>query len=123
MQRTDLWGSLGLGLQYNAFTYNVYGVSVLTYIAQLEKPPFELKDTEKQALRKAASGPGNWISPQDCWYLQQCSGQARSLASIQHVAWAAQVRTATWEDNILQRARDLKRLQHETIVIGRCATW
>jgi hypothetical protein len=42
--RVCLWGSQHLGLQYAAMTYNVYAVSVLMYVAQLEEPHIALKN-------------------------------------------------------------------------------
>ena len=81
-QRACLWGSQKLGLQYAARTYNTFAVPVLSYISQLEQPPSYVFEVEASALRRAASGPAQWATPQDLWYLKDAYGQSCSFHSV-----------------------------------------
>ncbi len=102
---------------------------MLTYIAQLEEVPDSVVEAESRALRRAAVGPGNWVSPEDLWYLQLSYGQCYSFRSIRGMAWAAKVRVTTWEPlslrnrSLEQRARDLEGLLRTTDWIDRLAVW
>jgi hypothetical protein len=71
-ERVGLWSSQGLGLQYSAMSYNIFAVSVLSYLAQLENPPAETYQLESAAMVKVAVGPGNWSSAEDLWHLREC---------------------------------------------------
>jgi hypothetical protein len=96
--RVGLWGSQHLGLQYAALTYNVYAVSVLAYVAQLEEPPDSTYSIEAWGLTKSAVGPSpNWASAEDFWNLSRCYGQARSFHSVSVMAWASKIRVATFQ--------------------------
>ncbi|CAK0844109.1 unnamed protein product [Prorocentrum cordatum] len=97
LDRCTLWGSAPLGLQHSARTYDMFGMSVLGFLAQLEQPPPEVLKAEVQAARKSAAGPMNWIIPEDCWHWRESYGQARSFTSLRYLAHAAQVQVACWE--------------------------
>jgi hypothetical protein len=97
LDRAVLWGSAGLGLHYSTMTYNVFGVSTLTFVAQLETPPEDTLKAEEVALRKAAPGPMHWMSPRDSWHLSDLYGQTRSFTSIAVMAAAAQARVGHFE--------------------------
>ncbi len=129
LQRANLWGMQRLGLQYAARTYNTFAMSVMTYVAQLEKPSAAALDAEVRALRRAAKGPGNWARPQDLWYLSQCYGQSVSFQSLAVTARASQVRVAVWEPlqsnglYLRGRARALNKTLAETDYIDRLSVW
>ena len=77
----------------------------------------------------SASGPGNWSTPEDLWYLQMCYGQHVSFRSISLMAWASLVRVAVWEPlsgptrSLVERAANLERLLTNTDYIGRRVVW
>ena len=81
-----------LGLQYSAMVYNTFGMSVLTYVSQLERPPEWIWEKEKAALRTAAKGPGFWAIPNDLWRLKEHFGLSRSFRSLQCMSQAAMLR-------------------------------
>ena len=62
-----------------------------TYIGQLENPTKGAYDREKEALRWMTPGPGNWITPQDCWHLKESFGLSKSFEALEKIAWAATV--------------------------------
>ena len=100
--RAELWGKQGTGLFYATTAYNTYVITVLSFIGQLENPPEAVLEAEKSALRRIASGPGNWILPSDLQHLSECYGQAMSFNGIETSAWSAQVRTALLEDKKME---------------------
>jgi hypothetical protein len=110
-------------------TYNTFAVSVLSFVSQLESPPEAVLLAENAALRKAAPGPAWWAKPEDLWYLKELYGQQRSFKSIGAMAFAAQVRVATWEAatagglRVKERARTLRELFNNADYIGRRRAW
>ena len=95
--RARSWASLGLGLQFNAAIYNAYVLSVLTFLLQLAVLPPGFAAIEAAALRRLAPGPGNWIQPEDLYFLADSFGQARSFADPLVVSIAARVRVHACE--------------------------
>ena len=93
--RAHMWSGLPLGLQYDALVYNVFGISVLSYVSQLESPPNWMLQEEEAALRTAASGPGQWAVPDDLWRLRESFGLAKSFKSLRITARSAQLRVWT----------------------------
>ena len=71
-----------MGLQFDAMIYNIFGMSVLSYICQLESPPDWVHQEEEKALRIAAAGPGNWATPDDLWRLKESYSLAKSFTSL-----------------------------------------
>jgi hypothetical protein len=127
--RAELWGKQGAGLFYATTAYNTYVITVLSFIGQLENPPEAVLEAEKSALRRIASGPGNWIIPSDLQHLSECYGQAMSFNAIETSAWSAQVRTALLEDkkmgglDVTPRASHLRHLLHSAEYMGRRRIW
>lgn len=95
--RAQTWANQHLGFHFTATAYNVFALSVLTYLAQLLSPPDELLQTEGRTLRRVAPGPKGWISSSDLWWLQHLTGHPRSLASIKLTSQAAQTRVMVWD--------------------------
>ena len=60
-RRAHTWSDQQIGLHCTVIAYNVFALSVLTYIAQLTPPTQEVLEAEQQALRKLAPGPTAWI--------------------------------------------------------------
>jgi hypothetical protein len=128
-ERSSMWTGEGLGLQYSAMAYNMYAISVLSFLAQLEEPPAETYRIEKRALFRAATGPASWASPEDLWHLKECYGQARSFRSVRMMALASQARVAAVENLTVRgrclkvRAADLDELLIKGEFIGRRMIW
>ena len=72
--RAQTWANQHLGFHFTATAYNVFALSVLTYLAQLLSPPPELLQTEERTLHRVAPGPNGWISSSDLWWLQHLTG-------------------------------------------------
>ena len=113
LERCRLWGDQGLGLHYHTVAYNTFAVSTLSYISQLEEVPQQVKELEKEGLKKAIKGPNKWAEPEDLWSLKEHYGQTASCRSIGHTAKAAQLRVRTWDPackawHFRQDSRDLK---------------
>ena len=64
--RANIWKGALQGLHLAAMTYNIFVVTILSYIWQLTPVCMKVLDEEKRALRKVIPGPGNWIQPHDC---------------------------------------------------------
>jgi hypothetical protein len=128
-ERAKLWSTQGVGLQYAALTYNVFAMSILSFVSQLENPPQSTYQAEQQALRGAAKGPYNWAMPDDLWHLHDLYGQARAFHSLRVLSWASKVRVATWEPltfrgkSLKQRALDLEAELSSTDFAYRKSKW
>ena len=97
LKRAQLWGMQGGGLHVSIYAYNTFAVSVLAFIAQLELPPDHLQATEIKAIRRIATGPGQWIIREDAWFLAEGYGQTKSCTAIHYMAQAAKFRVAHLE--------------------------
>ena len=84
-------------MHHSCIIYNVFVVSVLSYVWQLSSPPPEALALEKMAVRKLFPGPGAWIQLADMWLLRDAWGSSPRLISIQHKARAAAVRVCAKE--------------------------
>ena len=96
--RIQLWPWSTLGMQFAAHAYNVFAFPVMSFVAQLERPPKVAMQMERQALAQVVPGPHNWSIPEDLWRLQQCFGFPYKIRSLVHTATAAQLRVALWEN-------------------------
>ena len=65
IQQSTIWGEQALGLQYTAWTYNVFGMSTLSFVAQLKVPPAWVYEQERVTLHAVAKGPRDWVYPED----------------------------------------------------------
>ena len=80
------------GMLYSITAYNVFCISTLAFIAQLESPPGWVYERERCALRKVLKGPGQWAKPEDLWHLKDAYGFAYSCKSLEWLAIASQLR-------------------------------
>ena len=128
-QRVSLWSAQGTGLQYSALTYNIFAMSVLSFVSQLESPPEAAYQLEEQELKGAAKGPHRWVTPADLWHLSELYGQAQSFQSLRIMAWASKVRVAAWENlaldgrKLMDRAFDLETALGATDYVYRKHKW
>ena len=60
--RVQQWEHAACGMHWNSIYYNTYVVTTLEFLAQLEEITDEVVEAEAKAMRRLASGPGNWIS-------------------------------------------------------------
>jgi hypothetical protein len=129
LDRVKQWQTMQLGLQYNTMVYNSFGMSVLSYICQLEKPPVSTVKTEEQALRIAAPGPGGWAVPNDLWRLKESFGLILSFRSLSIMTRAAQTRVYLAERSgeqgagFSRRASDLRSLLDTCSHMPVCTLW
>ena len=73
--------------------YSTFVFSIVTYVAQLEKPSTEIL---KQGFKKVIKGPLSWIEPEDLWRLKDHYCQSNSCKSLHHTSLAAQLRVRKW---------------------------
>ena len=92
--RVKRWAALGAGMQYGALTYNVFALSTLLYVGQLEPIPEDVFRAERLNVVRMFPGPGNWLAPKDAWALQESFGLAKSAHALSIVASAAKLRVA-----------------------------
>jgi hypothetical protein len=92
--RVAKWAVLGKGMQYGALTYNVFALSTLLFVAQLEQVPKHVIAAERAHVTKMFPGPGHWIEPQDLWYCKELYGAAKSAQPLSVLASASQLRVA-----------------------------
>ena len=121
-----------MGLQFSSVAYNVFALSVLSFVAQLETPPGHTLDVEKTILTKAAPGPHRWCSADDLWHLQDSFGLAFRFRNLSLMATSAQIRVTMWEAsasgglNVDKHAARLDQALIDTDLLGRrvrLASW
>ena len=68
-QRVAEWENAQCGIFWNSVYYNIFVVTTLEFVAQLADIPDTVMEAERQAMRRMARGPGNWISLEDLEHL------------------------------------------------------
>ena len=122
--RASQWSGLKLGLLWTTFAYNMFAISVLGFLGQLDCPPKYALEAETRALRLCAPGPGNWCLPSDLWRLQENFGMPKSFASLAHTSFASKLRISVLESLCLaQRVGTLKQLLVSTVFFDRLGQW
>lgn len=128
-ERVDIWRSIGAGLRLTIAAYRVYVLSVLLFVAQLERVPNSALEAENRALLQLAPGPSGWITPDSLRLLREY-GMVNEFASLSACATAAAARTHRFEDiqggglRVGQRLRGLQdRLRDADGVDLRHLTW
>ena len=94
VSRVKRWSCLGGGMQYATLAYNVFALSTLLYIAQLEQVPDYVLLRERESVLKMFPGPGTWVIPEDLWFLKESFGLAKSAQPLALCCRAAQFRVA-----------------------------
>ena len=111
--RVSYWAGLRLGMAMNAVAFNIYIVPVLEYIAQLMHVTDRIRSVMSWAMRKLASGPGNWVMQKDLENLT-LFGFAAEFRTIETTARAAKLRLLTdVAKDATQKQDDIKRVQAE----------
>jgi hypothetical protein len=88
--RIKQWEHAKCGLFWNTVYFNTFCITTLEFVAQLETIPATALDAERSALRKLASGPGNWISDNDLEHLS-AFGIGRGFRRLEWTAKAAKL--------------------------------
>ncbi len=57
------WGQAGVVLHYSLTAYTAYEFSTLSFILQLEPPPFDWRSHEYRAFWRLLPGPRGWVLP------------------------------------------------------------
>jgi hypothetical protein len=96
LQRLSEWHWSEMGLHPAMETYGIYVASVLTFVAQLQRPPDDLHNLESTAVRRIAPGPGNWCSVNDLKF-GTFLGLHASLRPLHETCEAVMMRTFHWE--------------------------
>jgi len=139
--RVGRWSRIGGGMQYAALAYNVFALSTLLYVAQLEPVPEFVIQEERRLVLSMFPGPGTWITPEDLWCLKEGFGFAKAPQSLSLVARAAKFRVATLAchfdckfvsahrlrrlglDNIFTRCHALRNAMNQSDSLDRICIW
>ena len=139
--RVARWANVGGGLQLATLAYNVFALSTLMYVGQLERVPSFVLEREKKLVLKMYPGPGTWLIPEDALFLKETFGLTKSAQPLSMVVRAAQLRVATLGchfgqtcvtthsimnpayDNIFERWRSLQLCIRESEHFNRYCTW
>ncbi|CAK0879300.1 unnamed protein product [Prorocentrum cordatum] len=127
-ERAQSWGAVGAGLFYTLAAYSVCVLPVLTFVAQLDRPPPSRVEAEIAAVRRLTPGPGHWCCPLDLRCLEFL-GFPKSLPDFEARVAASQCRVAHLEAvsqggvQIASRARELREWRHQRDSPIRAATW
>ena len=139
--RVARWSRIGGGMQLAALAYNVFALSTLLYIAQLEPVPEFVIQEERRLVLAMFPGPGTWITPEDLWCLKDGFGFAKCPQSLTFVARAAKFRVSTLgchfdckfvsshrlrrlgHDNIFSRSHALRNVTMQSDYLDRVSMW
>ena len=88
-----------LGLFFASQAWNVFVLSLLGFVAQLEGPPPDVDEHMKRLIRKAAYGPKDWCSVQDVTNLKVAFGFPGEFKDFATMGQAAMFRTLNFEDS------------------------
>ena len=124
--RAGSWSKFGL--HGASVIYNIIVLPVLSFVAQLERPPQHVLDAEVWGLRRVAPGPYRWALPTDLWYLRDL-GLSFRFRSLSRVAIAAQARVGHQEAvrigglELPRRRQTLADEMESSVHIVRVARW
>ena len=141
VDRVTRWRNLGCGLQFAVLSYNVFCISTLLFVGQLEPVPDWVSAGEVKQVCRMFPGPGVWLVAQDAWHFKEGFGLTRSAIALKDTVMAAQLRTAALgchfgrntltpsglfrapDDNIWSRSQQLRTRQVESDYVYRIALW
>eukprot|EP00972_Heterocapsa_arctica_P107251 15799321-Heterocapsa_arctica.AAC.1 len=112
---------MNLGLHLTIFAYNIFAVSVLSYLWQLCTPPPELLKAQDSLLRKLVPGPGDWIHKEDLFVLHSELGFPSQFESVRDKALAAKLRLVV-KERISPAVRWVD-IQRSLVHFGRYCEW
>jgi len=127
--RVGAWNWSEVGLFFASAAYNTYVLSTMGFTAQITEVDERARMAEAEALRRAAPGPGNWVSVEDLHGLKRQWGLPGAFGSLDQMAKAAQLRVCTWEDGakgglqIDDKCRELEQALADTEHMDRKVNW
>jgi hypothetical protein len=127
--RVRLWDWSRLGLFYSTQIWNIMILSLFTFVAQLERPPEEVRTVEAALLRKAAPGVGGWCRQSELLHLKRSYCFAGEYKDIANTTKAAQLRVARFEGihhgglHIRRRVQELQAARRNTNFFDRDLRW
>ena len=68
-KRVGDWDWAPLGLFFASQVWNTFVASLFGFVAQLERPPVDIKTRLAELLSRAGHGPGSWCSDDDLLHL------------------------------------------------------
>jgi len=92
--RVRQWSKIGGGRHFATLAYNTFAISTLMFIGQLEQPPQDALNREKELVVSMYPGGTSWIIPSDAWYAKEMYGFAKSAQPLCWSVRAAQLRVA-----------------------------
>ena len=117
---------LALGSNFGAMVYNIFCISVMYILAQLEKVPEEVSAKEEDIMLSLASGPNTWAIASDLWRMGEACGIGRSFHCLKARSEAAMLRAyyfEAWERPIREEETNLKAWMAHTEHLVRKAHW
>ena len=119
LDRARLWGKLGLGMLHTINAFQVFVMSVLMFVAQLDPLPPNYLAVEAQACRSMFPGPTGWMSAS---FLRgmRVAHFPKELPHLEVFTTASRARVATHEDarhgglRVRSRAHELRRAINES---------
>ena len=118
-KRIAAWPWATLGLHFASVVYSTYAASTLAFAGQFAIPDHDLLKLEAAGLRKAAPGPGAWVTPADLWHLREHYGLAQNFSSIAEAAQASKLRI-TFCDNAKEGGLRVKEWHNRLEECARC---
>ena len=118
------WCGRKLGINMNMKAYNVYCISILGFISQLEDIPDCITTFEQALPLLIAPGPYFWASIEDLWYAKTSYNQAIQCHSISKMATAAKIRISyTDAQDYRSKSNSLTTCMNESPFTHRIAKW
>ena len=108
-----MWHDAPMNLHWQARAYNIFALSTLSYIWQLEALPQHIVEKTRRGIFSMARGPGNFASTEDMLHLKEAFAMPVSFRSVEWCAIAAQMRVAL-ADNGMQSWRAMS-AEHERL--------
>ena len=112
-RQVNLRAGMRLGTAMNIIVFNMYIVPLLEYVGQLLPSDERVQDGMMMAMRRLASGPGNWVELRD---LENFTvyGLPADLRTIDATAQAAKLRIAfTVASDAQKKCQELELVQSE----------
>ena len=128
-ERVAHWPWTEIGLFYATQVWNTFVLPVLLFVAQLERVPEVVLQTERCLLRRAAPGPGSWCQAEDLWRLRKAFHLPGEFRQLSATAIASHLRVLHFENRqagglrIQHRARVLEGLLSSSEYLVRKARW
>ena len=113
-ERCHYIASFGVGLWFTVHLYKVFALSVLSFVAQLQRLPESVLEAEERMFRVLVKGPGNWTCKDILWNLDNLFKLPSGFPSLKLFALAAQWRICECEvPDFLERYKELQQWRYD----------